>query len=254
MWEDVGQQLASILKAQLFPCLLETRAYKILLQKAGFKEPFEQYTKDRRPPFPDAYKGYCDTYAALIKSQVQQQNCLVDDRNLRADVIKGPVNLYRVVNSRGAIPERTDLRRGTADIGDWWFNEDLLENCRERCRTLEEERKRDRLLTDMTPDRCLRTLLRRNLAISINWNAIGAIRQLKLSGTDSIPVITGVGIGMAAYSADADRKKYKSKTLPVAKQKLLGGGERQIWIPWTPERRHIQLWTPRGGLGPNAEF
>ncbi len=253
MWEDVGQQLAAILKGQLFACLFKTPSYKILLQKAGFKEPFEQYTKNYPPPFPDAYSGYCSTYAALIKSQVQQRNCLVDDETLQAEIIKGPANLYRVVNSRDAMPEQTDLRRGTADIGDWWFNEELLESCRERCRALEEEKKRNPLLTDMTPDRCLRTLLRRKLAISINWNAIGAIRQLKLAGNESIPVITGVGIGMRAYSADADSKKYTSKFLPAAKQTLVGGGERQVWIPWTPQK-HIQLWTPPGGFGPNAKL
>lgn len=253
MWEDVGQQLAGVLKQRVFSSLLETRPYRIFLERSGLHAPLEQYAKDYHPPFPASYSAFCNVYAALIKSQVQQLNCLVDNKTLRAEVISGPTNLYRVVTSRDFKPEWTDLRRGTADIGSWWFGEDLLDVCRQQCRELEQQRQRNPLTTDMTPDRCLRTLLRRKLAISINWNAVGAIRRLELKSNDSIPVITGVGIAMAAYSADADSRKYQSKKLPVAKQMLVGGGERQIWLPWTPER-HIRLWTPKGGFGQNARL
>jgi hypothetical protein len=105
----------------------------------------------------------------------------------------------------------------------------------------------------MTPDRCLRTLLRRKLAVSINWNAIGALRRLVLASNESIPVITGSGLGMAAYSSEADARKFPGKSLPAARQMLLPGGEHQIWIPWTPQKQ-IQLWTPKGGFTANARI
>jgi hypothetical protein len=253
VWEDVGQQLANILQNEVFGCLLDTPSYVMLLEKGGLKPPFTDYTKDYRPPFPSSFKGVCETYASLIKGQIRQLNCLVDDQSLRAEVIHGPVNLYRAMNSRRAPPDRSDLRRGTADIGDWWFDQGLLDSCTERCRAIEQERKNNPLLTEMTPDRCLRTLLRRKLAVSINWNAIGALRRLVLGGNESIPVITGIGLGMPAYSADADASKFKGKLLPAVQQALLPGGERQIWIPFTPQKQ-IQLWTPKGGFSPNARF
>lgn len=202
---------------------------------------------------PESYAGTCETYASLITNQVRQMNCLVDDRTLRADVIRGPANLYRAMNSRQPPPERNDLRRGTADIGDWWFDQDLLDRCIQECRAFEEERKRNPLLSEMTPDRCLRTLLRRKLAVSINWNAIGALRRLVLASNESIPVITGSGLGMAAYSSEADARKFPGKSLPAARQMLLPGGEHQIWIPWTPQKQ-IQLWTPKGGFTANARI
>lgn len=252
MWEDVGQQLANILKNEVFECLLQTPSYTAMLQKGGLTPPFSRYTKGYRPDFPSAYGGTCETYASLIKNQVRGMNCLADDRSLRAEVLHGPAKLYRAMNSRQPPAERSDLRRGTADIGDWWFDQDLLDRCLEACRAFEEERKRNPLLSDMTPDRCLRTLLRRKLAVSINWNAIGALRRMALAGNESIPVITGVGLGMAAYSADANFRQFKSKSLPAAKM-LLPGGERQIWIPWTPQKQ-IQLWTPKGGFTANARI
>lgn len=253
MWEDVGQQLANILKNEVFECLLQTRSYTVVLEKGGLAPPFSAYTKEYRPAFPSSYSGTCETYAALIKNQVRGMNCLADDPSLRAEVIHGPARLYRAMNSRHPPPEHFDLRRGTADIGDWWFGQDLLDRCIEECRVFEEERKRNPLLSDMTPDRCLRTLLRRKLAVSMNWNAIGALRVLKLGSNESIPVITGVGLGMAVYSADADWRKFKDKSLPAVQRMLLPGGERQIWMPWTPQK-HIQLWTPQGGFNANARL
>ncbi len=253
MWEDASQQLANILKSEVFACLLQTPSYYVFLEKGGLARPFTAYTKDYRPAFPDSYAGTCETYASLITNQVRQMNCLADDRTLRAEVIHGPANLYRAMNSRQPPPERTDLRRGTADIGDWWFDQDLLDRCIQECRAFEEERKRNPLLSEMTPDRCLRTLLRRKLAVSINWNAIGAVRRLVLASNESIPVITGSGLGMAAYSSDADARKFPGKSLAAARQMLLPGGERQVWIPWTPQKQ-IQLWTPKGGFTADARI
>jgi len=236
MWEHVGQQLAHILKNQVFECLLDTPSYTVLLEKGGLTPPFTAYTKTCRPAFPSSYDGTCETYAALIRNQVRQMQCLADDRNLRAEVIRGPVSLYRAMNTRKPPTAPADLRAGTAYIGDWWFDDVLLNRCIRECIALEKERQRNPLLTEMTPDRCLRTLLRRKLAVSINWNAIGALGKLVLDANESLPVVTGTGLGMAAFSLDADPLKFKSKSLPAGQQTLLPGGERQIWIPWTPEK------------------
>lgn len=194
----------------------------------------------------------CETYASLIVAQVKRLDCLAEDKTLRAEVIHGPLKLYRVLQSRNGGPERSDLRRGTADIGDWWFGEDLLASCIQYCRAFEQERKRNPLLSEMTPDRCLRAQLRRRLAIRLDWNAIRAVRQLTLDSNESIPVITGLGLPMRIHSTDADWRKFKDKSLPVAQQ-YLPGGDRQIWVPWTPQKA-IQLWTPKGGFTAHARL
>src|SRR5450759_4256080 len=239
MWADVSQQLAGILKKAVFECLLQTPSYTAFLRQGGLMPPFSEYVKQYRPAFPASYSGTCDTYAHLITSQVRQLNCLADDNTLRADVIRGPISLFRVMHSRNKGPESPDLRRGTAYMGDWWFGQDLLDDCIRYCRALEQERLRNPLLTDMTPDRCLRTQLRRRLAIRIDWNAIEALRKLVLAPNEAIPVITGVGLPMRIHSIDADWREFPDKSLPVARQQL-PGGDRQIWTPWTPQKA-IQL-------------
>jgi hypothetical protein len=252
MWADVSQQLAGILKKAVFECLLQTPSYTAFLRQGGLMPPFSEYVKQYRPAFPASYSGTCDTYAHLITSQVRQLNCLADDSTLRAEVIRGPISLFRAMHSRGKGPEPPDLRRGTAYMGDWWFGQDLLDDCIRYCRALEQERLRNPLLTDMTPDRCLRTQLRRRLAIRIDWNAIEALRKLVLAPNEAIPVITGVGLPMRIHSIDADWREFPDKSLPVARQQL-PGGDRQIWTPWTPQKA-IQLWTPKGGFTPNAQL
>lgn len=253
MSADVKQQLASILRSEVFRCLLRTPSYSVFLQKGGLKPPHEPDTKDYGgPPIPASFQGTCDLYASLIVAHVRGLNCLAEDRTLRAEIIRGPLTLYRVKQSRRAGPEPNDLRRGTADIGDWWFGQDVLLKCVEHCRAFENKRKQNSLLSDMSPDRCLRVQLRRRLAICIDWNAIGAIRQLTLDPSESMPVITGVGLPMAVYSSNADSRKFKNKSLPASRHEL-PGGDRQIWVPFTPQK-DLRLWTPEGGLTANAQL
>lgn len=253
MWADVKQQLASILEREVFSSLLRTPSYTVFLQKGGLKPPFDAYTKSYGAPvMPPSFKGTCEVYAALIVAKVSALNGFVEDKMLRAEVIGGPLKLYRVMQSRNAKPESNDLRRGTADIGDWWFGQDILSKCIERCRALENERKKNSLLTDTTPDRCLRVELRRRLAISIDWNAMGAIRQMTLDSNDSIPVITGLGHPMPFYSNKAKWKDFKDSSLAVAGHQL-SGGDRQTWVPFTPQKP-LQLWTPKGGFSPAAQL
>jgi hypothetical protein len=253
MWSDLKQQLASIFKREVFRSLLRTPSYSIFLQKGGLKPPLEAYTKDYgRPAIPASFEGTCDTYASLIVARVKQLNCLAEDHTLRAEIIRGPLALYRAMQSRRAGPEPDDLRRGTADIGDWWFCQDVLAKCVEYCRAFENARKQNPLLSDMSPDRCLKVQLRRRLAIRIDWNAIAAIRRLTLDSDESIPAITGVGLPMAIYSSNADWRKFKNKSLPAARHEL-PGGDRQIWVPFTPQKT-IQLWTPKGGLTACAQL
>jgi hypothetical protein len=251
MWPDVSQQLAAILSREIFACLFDTPSYTSFLRSGGLMPPFAQYLKHNAPPFPAAFEGTCRLYGRLITSQVPR-NALIEDQTLRAEVVHGPVSLYRIMQARTRGPQPNDLRKGTAYIGDWWFGEDLLEACLLRCRAIEQERKRNPQLTDMTPDRCLRTQLRRRLAIRMDWNALGAIRKLVLASNESIPAITGIGTPQRIYSLNADIKKFPSKELPAADHEL-PGGDRQLWLPWTPQKA-IQLWTPKGGFGPGARL
>ncbi len=221
-------------------------------QKGGLAEPFTSNLKTKRPAFPTAFNGVCDVYAALIVAQVSHSNSLVEDASLHAEIIRGPVKLYRAMSSERPAPGSGDLRSGTADIGDWWFSEDLLTKCIEYCRAFEQERKRNPPFSDITPDRCLRTQLRRRLAIRLDWNSIRELRQLTLDSDESLPVITGMGRPMAIHSIEADWRKFKDKTLPVARQ-MLSGGDRQIWLPWTPEKV-IQRWPSKAGLTANVSF
>lgn len=138
MWSDVRQQLAGLLRSEVIRCLLGTRSYSVFLQKSGLTLPYERYIKDYgRPPFPESFGGICDLYASLIVTQVKGLNCLAEDSSLRAEVIRGPLKIYRLMQSRFAGPEPNDLRRGTSDIGDWWFSEDLLLKCLDFCRAFE---------------------------------------------------------------------------------------------------------------------
>ncbi|WP_321476055.1 hypothetical protein [uncultured Paludibaculum sp.] len=252
MWNDVSQQLAHILSHNVFDCLLRTPSYTSMLRKGGLPPPFTQYLKHTPPPFPPSYEGTCQTFAQLIVSQVKQLGCLAEDDTLRAEIIHGPVRLYRAMSSRQKGPEPDDLRRNTAYIGDWWFSEELLESCILHCRALMQERNRNPAVTDMTPDRCLRVQLRRRLAIRLDWNTIKALRRLVLASNESIPVITGRGVPMEIITPRADARRFPDRALPVARQ-LLPGGDRQIWMPWTPQKS-IQLWAPKGGFTPNARL
>ncbi len=250
MWADVARQLAQTLKNEIFPSLLSTPSYTALLKKGGLAAPFTRYVRTDHPPFPASFNGVCDLYAALIVAQVSHSNSLVEDASLRAEVIRGPVKLYRAMSSDPRVLGKGDLRTSTADIGDWWFGEDLLTKCIEYCRAFEQERKRNPLFSDLTPDRCLRAQLRRRLAIRLDWNSIRELRQLTLDANESLPVISGIGRPMAIHSIDADWRKFKAKMLPIARQ-MLPGGDRQIWLPWTPEKV-IPPWPSPAGLTSHA--
>jgi hypothetical protein len=252
MWPDVGRQLASLLEQNVFGCLLRTPSYTAFLRTGGVSEPFERYTRYKPEPFPEKYAGTCGTYASLIIAQVKRLDALVEDRTLTAEVIHGPTKLYRVMHSRSKGFEPQDLRRGTSYFGDWWFSKQLLDDCILRCRALAAERQRNPALTEMTPDRCLRALFRRRLAIRIDWNAVQALRELVLEPNESIPVITGIGLPQRIYSVDANRARHPNRGLPASSQ-MLPGGDRQYWLPWTPQKS-IRLWTPKGGFGPNAKL
>jgi len=241
MWADVSQQLGAILSKEVFRCLVETPSYRSFLEKAGLTAPFDKYLRHKPESFPDSYAPTCQEYSRLIANQVKGLNCLVEDQNLRAEVIQGPARLYRLMWGRQKPPEPTDLRRDTNYFGDWWFDERLLKLCERQCAEMEAARLSNPLLTTMTPDSCLKTQLRRRMAICVDWNKIGAIRRLVLAPNESLPVITGNGLPMSLISKDADWRKFPDKGKPVARQQL-PGGDRQIWLIWTPEKHQIQLY------------
>lgn len=241
MWGDVGQQLGTILSKEVFNCLIETPSYSFFLERAGLARPFERYLKYKPERFPDSYAGTCHEYARLIAGQVKSLNCLVEGRGLRAEVLHGPLRLYRLMQSRKKPPEPADLRRNTSYFGDWWFEEPLLKLCERLCVAQEAARRKEPLLTTMTPEGCLKTQLRRRMAISVDWNGIGAIRRLTLAPNESLPVIAGEGLPMPYLSRTTDWRKHPDKGKPVARQQL-PGGDRQIWLIWTPQKHTIGLY------------
>ncbi len=241
MWPDVAQQLGSILSKEIFGCLLETPSYSFFLERAGVVRPFERYLKYKAEPFPDSYAATCQEYGRLIAGQVKGSNCLVEGPSLRAAILHGPLRLYRATQTRKKPPEPTDLRRNTNYFGDWWFEEPLLKQCERTCAEQEALRRKQPLLTSMTPEACLKTQLRRRLAISVDWNGIGAIRQLVLAPNESLPVILGEGLPMPYLSRTADWRKFPDKNKPVARQHL-PGGDRQVWLIWTPQKHPINLY------------
>jgi hypothetical protein len=246
VWPDVVQQLTAILSRQVFRSLLNTPSYSVFLQKGGLKSPFEQYLVYSPPAFPVAYAENCRLYAQLICAQVQQQNALAENHELRAEVLHGPVRLYRLMNTRQKPMDPPDLRRNTSYYGDWWFGKELLDSCVAQAGALETERLKNPLLTDMDFDRTLRTLLRRRLAVSLDWNRAAAIRELTLEANQSIPDINGPGAPMPFISQGADWRKFPDKARRVATQ-TLPGGDPQFWLPWTPHglQKPIRLWTAK---------
>ncbi len=245
MWADVSQQLSRILSREVFDCLVETPSYTYFLEQAGLKPPLRQYLRYTPEPFPDSFAPTCAVWAHLIAAQVKGLNCLVEDKTLRAEVIHGPAHLYRCTQTRQKPPEPQDLRRNTNYFGDWWFDEPLLKRSEQACAALEAERLRNPLLTAMKPDACLKTQLRRRMAVSVDWNTIGAIRELVLASNESLPVITGLGKPMPYLSDRADWRKFPDKSKPIARQ-TLPGGDRQIWLIWTPQKHSIRLYKVLG--------
>jgi hypothetical protein len=218
----------------------------MFLAKGGLKPPFEQYLAHSPAPFPAEYAGTCRLYAQLICAQVRQQNALVENHALRAEVMAGPLRVYRLMNSRQKPADPPDLRRNTSYYGDWWFGKDLLDSCVAQARALENEKRKNPLVTDMDFDRTLRTLLRRRLAVSLDWNRAIAIREMTLEVNQSLPVITGAGAPMPFLSRTANWRQFPDKSRNVATQ-ILPGGDPQLWLPWTPHglQKPIRLWAPK---------
>jgi hypothetical protein len=237
IWADITHRMASKLGAEVFQALLQTPSYTTILRKGGLRDPFRIIS-----PFPSSFQETWRIYASLIVAEVKQAGSLAE---VKATVISGPVTLYRAMDSHSYRPDDNDLCRDTKYFGDWWFTEALQEECRTRCKALEERRRQDPLLTTMAQGQCLRVLLRRKLAIKKDWSRVGALRKLVLNASDRIPAIVGVGIAMGIDSKPDARLPAASGMLP--------GGANQIWIPFTPNR-DMPLWTPPGGFGQYAKL
>ncbi len=251
-WKAVAAQFASLVGREVFPSLLGNWDYEQFLHNGGLEPPYVRYTKQyQAPALPPTFAKVAAEYAAKFTREIREGKQprketfepLYADHRLRAAVLSGPCAIYRMLPGWQK-HEKSFFDRKSSYFGNWWFREELLKRYLSRCRALQAERKKNPLLTQMTLADCLRTSLRRGLAVPVDWNAFGAARRLALEASDRIPVIAGTGKPMK-FSRMGKNPTSPSEPIvgPVGE---LPGQEEQIWLPWTP-RRDLQLWTPPGG-------
>jgi hypothetical protein len=249
----VTGQLAALLAREVFPSLLRNWDYEEFLHAGGLAPPYARYAKQyNAPELPVNFAKTAAQYARKITNSIRGLDKpdketfepLRADHRLHAAVLKGPCAIYRMFPSWQK-HEKSFFERKSSYFGHWWFRDELLKRYLSRCRAMEAERKKNPLLTTMTLGDCLRTSLRRGLAVRVSWNRFGAARRLALDPSDRIPVILGIGNPMSFGRLGNNDAKSPSDR-PKGPQGELPGGEEQIWLPWTP-RRDLQLWTPPGG-------
>ncbi len=251
-WQAVTAQFASLIAREVFPSLLGNWDYEEFLRQGGLERPYERYAKQyKAPPLPPALaaaaaryaRKFTDSIRGLDKPGKDTFEPLYADHRLHAAVLTGPCAIYRMLSSWQK-HDKTFFEQKSSYFGHWWFREELLKRYLSRCRAIEAERKKNPLLTQMTLADCLRTSLRRGLAVRVDWNKFGAARRLALDPGDRVPVIIGVGKPMP-FSRQGKNPKSPNEAI-VGPSGELPGQQEQIWLPWTP-RRDLQLWTPPGG-------
>jgi hypothetical protein len=251
-WQAVTAQFASLIAREVFPSLLGNWDYEEFLRQGGLERPYERYAKQyQAPPLPPALaaaaaryaREFTDSIRGLDKPGKDTFEPLYADHRLHAAVLTGPCAIYRMFSSWQKY-DKTFFEQKSSYFGHWWFREELLKRYLSRCRAIEAERKKNPLLTQMTLADCLRTSLRRGLAVRLDWNKFGAARRLALDPADRVPVIIGVGKPMP-FSRQGKNPKSPNEAI-VGPSGELPGQQEQIWLPWTP-RRDLQLWTPPGG-------
>lgn len=230
--------LSRLLSSRVYPLLLSTSGYTKILERSGLRPPFAAHAKPNAPPLPPSFRETWRVYAKLISAHLLEENSL-EEATLKVELLRGPVTLYRLFSRADFDPEYP---------GDWWFDEVLWRTIDKEVREVLSAQAANPLLSELDEARAYRAKLRSKLAISIDWNQGLAIRKFTLPAGAELPVITGIGRAMPAYSANMleQVKSIGGKTIYVPGGISIGsphqkfasvkasGGAKQVWVPWVP--------------------
>jgi hypothetical protein len=203
------EQLYEIYKAEIYEVLAKNDPeYQRSLTNAGLGRHVRSIPAEQRVSFEQQMK----MQAWMGARKVEEAKSL-EPGSVRATVLRGPANLYRVSQQNSKAP------------GIWWFSEQVARRCR----------------AEVGTDGAKQLEWLRNvLAVCFNWSTFDRLERFSLHAGERIPTVLGKGLPMPHYKLEQfDRHLIERppKDYWQRKGQVLLGGELQTVLPWIPVNR-----------------